>query len=84
MEHRYYFNIITRETTWKRPSPNTEEDDEAPLAPGWAEATTPDGRRYYYQPATKAVTWKRPVATDADKTPLPDGWKEMSAENGKV
>ena len=32
----------------------------APLAPGWREATSPDGRTYYYD-ADRRTTWERPV-----------------------
>ena len=32
----------------------------APLAPGWREATSPEGRTYYYD-ADRRTTWERPV-----------------------
>jgi hypothetical protein len=32
----------------------------APLAPGWREASSPDGRTYYYD-ADRQTTWERPV-----------------------
>jgi len=48
---KYYFNSVTKQTSWDKPIMNTE----------WKEATTADGKQYYYNAKTKETRWEKPI-----------------------
>eukprot|EP01102_Stenamoeba_stenopodia_P010181 TRINITY_DN303_c0_g1_i2.p1 TRINITY_DN303_c0_g1~~TRINITY_DN303_c0_g1_i2.p1 ORF type:complete len:556 (-),score=195.27 TRINITY_DN303_c0_g1_i2:87-1754(-) len=56
----YYYNKVTKETTWSNPfAPKEAKGADAP-ADVWKEAKTEDGRTYYYNRVTKETTWVNP------------------------
>lgn len=73
---------------------------EAPLPAGWKATKAADGRTYYYHSATKKTQWTRPkpeegpgaddagapvaAAPAASVAPLPAGWKEAKAPDGRT
>ena len=52
---KYYFNKLTKKTTWKRPDElgDEEGDDE-----WYARVDRGSGRTYYIQVSTRKTTWK--------------------------
>lgn len=63
----YYFNVITKETTWVPPEGFAAPSASAtlalllpPLPPGWTETRTPDGTLYYVNAELRQSTYTRP------------------------
>ena len=67
------------------------------LPAGWKELTAADGRKYYANSTTKATSWTRPTessspapapapaaAAAGGEAPLPDGWRQLTAKDGRV
>jgi len=63
----YFFNRVTRVSTWSRPRP--EEEDSTLPAPWLKKIDASTGRAYYFNTKTNATTWTRP-----GQQPLPQGW----------
>eukprot|EP00930_Biecheleria_cincta_P018024 TRINITY_DN14169_c0_g1_i1.p1 TRINITY_DN14169_c0_g1~~TRINITY_DN14169_c0_g1_i1.p1 ORF type:complete len:514 (+),score=105.23 TRINITY_DN14169_c0_g1_i1:124-1665(+) len=54
----YYYNSVTKETTWVRPSAAVP----ATLPPEWAEHNDPTtGKAFYHNTATKETSWDMPA-----------------------
>lgn len=49
--------------------------DDGPLATGWREARTADGKVYYYSEKTRETQWDRPVAVEPTAAQLVEGLK---------
>jgi len=70
----------------------------AGLLPNWRQHATADGKMYYVNVKTKEVTYNKPVddgfsyedpdelapPPPVDDIPLPSGWKEASAPDGRT
>ncbi|EXJ82153.1 hypothetical protein A1O1_08222 [Capronia coronata CBS 617.96] len=56
----YYYNTITKETTWSKPAELMTPLEKALAAQPWKEYTTPDGRKYYSNSETKQTVWDMP------------------------
>ena len=67
--HKYYFNGLTRTTTWTRPKVDVRAVEIPPLAvpgsegldPDWEEHVDDDGTAYFYNSKTRRTTWTRPT-----------------------
>ncbi|GAB2293747.1 hypothetical protein Dimus_038273 [Dionaea muscipula] len=57
---RYYFNKITRESSWEKPLELMTPLERAEAWSGWKEFTTEDGRKYYHNKATNQSKWTLP------------------------
>lgn len=65
----YYFNRVTRVSTWSRP--RAEEEDDTLPAPWLKKIDQATGRPYYFNTKTLETTWERP-----GDDPLPKPWIE--------
>jgi len=86
----YYYNVNTKESSRLKPL--------AGLLPNWRQHATADGKMYYVNVKTKEVTYNKPVddgfsyedpdelapPPPVDDIPLPSGWKEASAPDGRT
>uniref|UniRef100_A0A7S1AIZ7 WW domain-containing protein n=1 Tax=Noctiluca scintillans TaxID=2966 RepID=A0A7S1AIZ7_NOCSC len=55
----YYWNRITKESSWERPQTSDEEE---PLPEGWERHFDPESDDFYYwHKTTKAAQWERPL-----------------------
>ena len=86
----YYYNKVTKKTSWKRPA---EMDEAAPAAAApaaksdWKELKDKaSGKTYYYNKATKATSWKKPAdfggAAAASPSPAATAKKPAAAAAG--
>lgn len=60
----FYWNRLTKETSWLPPTPASEEDDEneLPLPHGWSKHFDAEDRQWYYwNKVTKKASWDRPT-----------------------
>ena len=57
----YYYNAMTKETTWTKPADLMTPMEKALSSQPWKEFSTPDGRKYYYNAATKQTVWEMPA-----------------------
>jgi len=64
---RYYFNTVTKQTSWTRPDSSPTVQHQAPESQPpsqsvgeWREAMAPDGRIYYFNTVTKQTSWVKP------------------------
>jgi pre-mRNA-processing factor 40 len=61
----YYYNSVTRETSWQKPKELWSAVDRALAAQPWREHTAPDGRKYYAHSETRQTVWKVPAEYEA-------------------
>lgn len=57
----YYYNSVTRETTWNKPDELMTPLERALASQPWKEHTAPDGRTYYSHTETKKTQWEMPT-----------------------
>lgn len=57
----YYYNSITKETSWTKPADLLTPVEKALASQPWKEYTSPDGRKYYSNPETKQTVWEMPA-----------------------
>jgi len=57
----YYYNAITKETTWSKPAEMMNPVERALASQPWKEYTAADGRKYYAHKETKQTTWEMPA-----------------------
>lgn len=57
----YYYNSMTKETTWNKPAELMTPLERALSSQPWKEFSTPDGRKYYYDGETKQTVWEMPA-----------------------
>ncbi|KAF2856153.1 hypothetical protein T440DRAFT_463487 [Plenodomus tracheiphilus IPT5] len=55
----YYYNTVTKQTTWEKPDELKDEVERAIAGTGWA-AQVANGKRYFYHTQTKETTWAIP------------------------
>lgn len=91
----FYWNTITKERSWTRPTPVSQSAVASPASPpaapisplpsGWKEATDPKtGKVYYYNTSTKQTTRERPTTSGdtpsgALKVPPPPAGQTLPA-----
>ena len=56
----YYYNPITRETTWQKPKEFMSPAELHLASLPWKEYSTPEGRKYYSHSETKKTVWEMP------------------------
>ncbi|KAM3394997.1 pre-mRNA-processing protein 40A isoform X1 [Capsicum galapagoense] len=57
---RYYYNKITKQSSWEKPLELMTPLERADASTVWKEFTTADGRKYYYNKETKQSKWTIP------------------------
>lgn len=57
----YYYNAVTKETTWTKPTDIMTPLEKALVSQPWKEYSTPEGRKYYYNPESKQTVWEMPA-----------------------
>lgn len=57
---RYYYNKITKQSSWEKPLELMTPLERADASTVWKEFTTADGRKYYYNKETKQSKWTMP------------------------
>ncbi|KAL7085342.1 hypothetical protein ACP275_14G276800 [Erythranthe tilingii] len=57
---RYYYNKITKQSSWEKPSELLTPLERADASTVWKEFTTSEGRKYYYNKETKQSKWTIP------------------------
>lgn len=57
----YYYNTVTKETTWSKPAELLTPAEKALASQPWKEYSTPEGRKYYSNPDTKQTVWDMPA-----------------------
>ncbi|KAK4434333.1 Pre-processing protein 40A [Sesamum alatum] len=57
---RYYYNKVTKQSSWEKPSELMTPLERADASTVWKEFTTPEGRKYYYNKETKQSKWTIP------------------------
>lgn len=57
----YYYNSITKETSWTKPADLLTPTEKALASQPWKEYSTPDGRKYYSNSETKQTVWDMPA-----------------------
>lgn len=57
---KYYYNRLTRLSTWEKPLELMTAIERADASTDWREYTSPDGRKYYYNRVTKQSKWHIP------------------------
>ncbi|RMZ84095.1 hypothetical protein DV737_g1358, partial [Chaetothyriales sp. CBS 132003] len=71
----YYYNTVTRETSWQKPKDLMTPVERALAAQPWKEYQTPEGRKYYSNSETKQTVWEMPQqyrqALDAAQPAVP-------------
>ena len=60
----YFFNTVTKETTWTKPTDLMTPLERALSTQPWKEYTTPEGRKYYSNSETKQTVWDCNVQPD--------------------
>ncbi|KAF8407472.1 hypothetical protein HHK36_006606 [Tetracentron sinense] len=94
----YYYNAVTGESTYEKPSGFKGEPDKVTVQPtpvsweklagtDWALVTTSDGKKYYYNTKTKVSSWQVPMeVTEMKKKQEGDTLKEhtVPVPNAKV
>ncbi|KAI8388869.1 uncharacterized protein BYT42DRAFT_561565 [Radiomyces spectabilis] len=58
---KYWFNTMTRQSTWQKPEELMTAEEKALLSCPWKEYTTPDGKKYYSNSQTKETVWEMPA-----------------------
>ncbi|CAN4084814.1 unnamed protein product [Withania somnifera] len=57
---RYYYNKITKQSSWEKPLELMTPLERADASTVWKEFTTADGRKYYYNKETRQSKWTMP------------------------
>ncbi|XP_071935640.1 pre-mRNA-processing protein 40A-like isoform X1 [Coffea arabica] len=57
---KYYYNRLTRLSTWEKPLALMTPIERADASTDWREYTSPDGRKYYYNRVAKQSKWRIP------------------------
>ncbi|KAL3515379.1 hypothetical protein ACH5RR_022281 [Cinchona calisaya] len=57
---KYYYNRLTRLSTWEKPLELMTPIERADASTDWREYTSPDGRKYYYNRVSKQSRWRIP------------------------
>ncbi|CAI9104234.1 OLC1v1002866C1 [Oldenlandia corymbosa var. corymbosa] len=56
----YYYNRLTRLSTWEKPIELMTPIERADASTDWREYTSPDGRKYFHNKVTKQSKWRIP------------------------
>ncbi|KAL8492170.1 hypothetical protein ACS0TY_023705 [Phlomoides rotata] len=82
---RYYYNKITKHSSWEKPSELLTPLERADASTVWKEFTTPEGRKYYYNKETKQSRWTIPdelkLAREQAEKAAADGHTEKNASS---
>ncbi|KAJ3410872.1 1-pyrroline-5-carboxylate dehydrogenase [Chytridiales sp. JEL 0842] len=70
----YWYNAITKQTTWDKPEELKTPLERALLSCPWKEYTTDQGKKYYSNSATKQTVWEMP----AEYRAILDKYQEVS------
>ncbi|KAI3460132.1 hypothetical protein Pfo_016795 [Paulownia fortunei] len=74
---RYYYNKITKQSSWEKPSELMTPLERADASTVWKEFITPEGRKYYYNKETKQSKWTIPdelkLAREQAEKAAPEG-----------
>lgn len=66
----YYWNRITKETSWTAPEKVVEESDDLPLPQGWTKHYDEENQQWYYwDKKAKKASWERPSAPTGEEEP---------------
>ncbi|KAI9013299.1 hypothetical protein BC832DRAFT_549319 [Gaertneriomyces semiglobifer] len=62
---QYYFNNITKQSSWEKPEELKSPMEKALARTSWKEYETAEGKKYYYNTVTKVTTWETPAEVKA-------------------
>jgi hypothetical protein len=78
-EEYFYWNRLTKQTSWLPPAPADAAEDEIPLPAGWTKQYDEENQEWYYwNKKEKKASWERP--TEPAETAEPPAKKAKTAE----
>lgn len=66
----FYWNRLTKETSWTAPKPAVDESDDSPLPQGWTKHYDEENQQWYFwDKKAKKASWERPTAPAGEEEP---------------